>query len=119
MQQAMKKAPCTLLGFSDTVNQTQAQKEKAIPFERNDYFALVDWSGRAILQNKRGSIPENTPPILTRLGIDEKDWINHIRYFERQFPTVAGNIDKLRELAAQTSRRWIKGMGCAFDPSPA
>ena len=116
IQQAMKKEPCTLLVFSDTAS--QAEKEKAIPFEHNDYLALVDWSGRAILENKRGSIPENAPPILSRLGIDEKDWINHIRYFERQFPTVAGNIDKLRELAAQTSRRWIKGMGCAFDSSP-
>ena len=31
-----------------------------------------------------------------------------------QFPTVAGSIDKLKVLAEQTSRRWIKGMGCAF-----
>ncbi len=87
-------------------------------FELNDYIALVDWSGRAILENKRGSIPENTPPILTRLGIDDKDWINHIHYFERQFPTVAGSIEKLQKLAEQTSRRWIKGMGKAFQPLP-
>ena len=44
--------------------------------------------------------------------------VSHIRYFERQFPTVAGNIDKLRQLAKQTSRKWIKGMGCAFSPVP-
>ncbi len=117
IQQVMKKEPCALLGFNDTSG--QSQKEKAIPFDHNDYLALVDWSGRAILDNKRGSIPENTPPILTRLGIDEKDWLNHIRYFERQFPTVAGSIDKLRQLAEQTSRRWIKGMGCAFKPAPS
>jgi hypothetical protein len=52
------------------------------------------------------------------LGIDEKSWIQHIHYFERQFPTVAGNIDKLRQLAEQTSRRWIKGIGQAFQPLP-
>ena len=114
IQQAMKKQACTLLPFQSTTN----DQSKAIPFELNDYFALVDWSGRAIIETKRGSIPAGTPPILTRLGIDEKDWLNHIRYFERQFPTVAGNIDKLRELAEQTSRRWIKGMGCAFNPAP-
>ena len=66
---------------------------------------------------KRGSIPINTPPILLRLGIDETSWIQHIHYFERQFPTVAGNIDKLKELAEKTSRRWIKGMGQAFNPA--
>ncbi len=90
----------------------------AIPFELNDYIALVDWSGRAILDNKRGSIPSNTPPILYRLGIDEKSWIQHIYYFEKQFSTVAGNIDKLKQLAEQTSRRWIKRMGQAFSPIP-
>ena len=111
LQRAMrKKQSCTLLPFQNKTD----NKDKAIPFEQNDYFTLVDWSGRAIVENKRGSIPVDTPPILMRLGIDEKDWLNHIRYFERQFPTVAGNIDKLRELAEQTSRRWIKGMGYAF-----
>ncbi len=116
IQQAIKKEPCVLLGFNDT--SCASQKEKAIPFDYNDYLTLVDWSGRAILDKKRGSIPANTPPILTRLGIDEKDWLNHIYYFERQFPTVAGNINKLRQLAEQTSRLWIKGMGCAFNPAP-
>jgi REP element-mobilizing transposase RayT len=118
IQKAMKKQSCTLLAFQGNPTR-KSQKEKAIPFELNEYIALVDWSGRAILQNKRGSIPENTPPILQRLGIDEKDWIKHIHYFERQFPTVAGNLDKLKQLAKQTSRRWIKGMGCAFQPAPA
>jgi len=113
IQKAMRKQPCKLLPFQDKTR----NKDTAIPFEHNDYLDLVDWSGRAILSNKRGAIPEDTPPILLRLGIDEKDWINHIRYFERQFPTAAGNINKLRQLAEQTSRRWIKGMGCAFSPA--
>ena len=115
IQKVMQKKHCDLLPFVDCTK----NKETAIPFELNEYIALVDWSGRAILQNKRGSIPANTPPILHRLGIDEKNWIQHIHYFERQFPTVAGNIDKLRQLAEQTSRRWIKGMGQAFSPIPS
>jgi len=118
IQKVMNQKKCSLLPFVNTVK-TAKVKESAIPFELNDYIALVDWSGRAILDNKRGSIPANTPPILHRLGIDVKDWINHIHYFERQFPTVAGNIDKLRQLAEQTSRRWIKGMGQAFNPLPS
>lgn len=110
----MQKSSCSLLPFA---NKARASDQyKAIPFELNEYIALVDWSGRAILYNKRGSIPESTPPILHRLGINENDWVNHIHYFERQFPTVAGNIDKLKALAESTSRKWIKGMGCAFQP---
>ncbi len=116
INKAVNRQACSLLPFQD--KESNERKTTTIPFEHNDYLALVDWSGRAILEHKRGSIPANTPPILVRLGIDEKDWINHIRYFERQFPTVAGNIDKLRQLAEQTSRHWIKGMNCAFSPLP-
>ena len=118
IKKAMLKQKCSLLGFHDIAN-SEEDKKKKIPFELNEYIALVDWSGRAILYNKRGSIPEHIPPILLRLGIDDKDWINHIHYFERQFPTVAGSIEKLQKLAEQTSRRWIKGMGFAFHPSPS
>ncbi len=81
IQSIMSKISCDLLPFENTAKADQ--KNKAIPFELNEYIALVDWSGRAILHNKRGSIPANTPPILSRLGINERDWINHIHYFER------------------------------------
>ncbi len=114
IQKIINNRQCDLLPFMDKAKHTD--EYKAIHFELNEYIALVDWSGRAILYNKRSSIPENIPPILCRLGIGENDWINHIHYFERQFPTVAGNIEKLKELAEATSRRWIKGMSCAFQP---
>jgi len=110
------KTSCELLPFSDTAN--QPQKEKSIPFELNEYIALVDWSGRVILHNKRGSISSDIPPILYRLGIGINDWVNHVNHFEKQFPTVAGSFDKLHELAEQTSRRWIKGVGSAFQLLP-
>ena len=114
IQKVMQDSHCDLLPFT---NKAKASEQyKSIPFELNEYIALVDWSGRAILYNKRGSIPLDVPPILHRLGIDKNDWVNHIHYFERQFPTVAGNIDMLKSLAEATSRKWIKGMGCAFLP---
>jgi len=110
IQKTLKKQDCNLLGFQCT----DPKSKKAIPFEYAEYLALVDWSGRAILNDKRGAIPDTIPPILVRLGFEHKDWLGHIRYFEHQFPTVAGNIERLKQLAEQTSRRWIKGMGCAF-----
>jgi REP element-mobilizing transposase RayT len=112
IQKTLKKQDCSLLGFQCA----DPKSDKAIPFEYAEYLALVDWSGRAILNDKRGAIPDTIPPILVRLGFESKDWLGHIRYFERQFPTVAGNIEKLKQLAEQTSRRWIKGVGYAFNP---
>jgi hypothetical protein len=34
------------------------------------YLELVDWTGRALRQNKRGVIPETAPDIVNRLAID-------------------------------------------------
>jgi len=43
--------------------------EKAIPYSTTDYLKLVDWSGRAIIEGKKGPIPEHRPPILKRLNM--------------------------------------------------
>lgn len=37
-----------------------------LPFRFKDYLELIDWTGRAIVEHKRGYIPGNQPPILER-----------------------------------------------------
>ena len=34
-------------------------RDSAIPFDFDEYLKLIDWSGRAILDNKRAAIPEH------------------------------------------------------------
>jgi len=48
---------------------------KGLPFQLTDYLELVDWTGRILREDKRGAIPENTPPILNRLNIESKHWL--------------------------------------------
>jgi len=60
--------------------------ERAIPYQIRDYLELVDWSGRAIIEGKRGSIPDNLPPILKRLKIDPD---NCIRFMNQTMSTVS------------------------------
>jgi hypothetical protein len=36
----------------------------------SDYLELVNWTGRAIREDKRDFIPADVPPILTRLGVE-------------------------------------------------
>lgn len=61
--------PCHLLPF---VGNPRADMPKGLPFRVIDYLQLIDWSGRAILENKRGFIPGDLPPMLERLQIDPK-----------------------------------------------
>jgi hypothetical protein len=58
------------------------EKEISIPFHFNDYLALVDYTGRAIREDKKGFIVKSLPPILERLGINEQQWLSNAQSFE-------------------------------------
>ena len=68
-----------LLNFDQVITR---EKENGIPFRFTDYLELIDWSGRAIVTNKRGSIPQGLPPVLTRLGIKLDNWLIDCQQFE-------------------------------------
>ncbi len=67
-----------------------------LPFRLQDYLELVDWTGRQIRNDKRGSIEQNTPPILERLDIDAEHWIYNTRHFESQFKGLVGTAISIR-----------------------
>jgi len=50
----LRTAIGNLMPFSD---QAPADPENSIPCDSRDYLELIDWSGRAIVDGKRGSIP--------------------------------------------------------------
>jgi hypothetical protein len=51
--------PTNLLPF---VGNYRDEMPKGLPFDLKDYLQLADWTGRAILENKQGLIPDNLPP---------------------------------------------------------
>lgn len=72
-----------LLNFEGGVrNEPQA----GILFSLRDYLALVDFTGRSILDGKRGRIPEHCPPILERLGLSTNEWLIEATEFEARYP---------------------------------
>ena len=61
-----------------------------LPISLVNYLQIVDWAGRQVRPDKRGTIPENVPPILARVGIDAEAFLQSIlalgerdRYFRR------------------------------------
>ena len=56
-----------------------------IHFEFKDYLELVDFTGRAIRDDKTGHINEGFPPILQRLGMDEMLWFDDCQNFEARY----------------------------------
>ena len=69
-----------LLPFEGNVT---LKEQHGILFSLNDYLELVDYTGRILRDDKRGAIALHLPPILERLGIDRKTWLNNATAFEQ------------------------------------
>jgi hypothetical protein len=79
----------------------------------DEYIDLVDWTGRKLLENKRGAIPVHLSPILLRLNVEEKHWLRTVRDFGRMFHRAAGRVESMIAAAQKTGRRWFRGFRIA------
>lgn len=80
---------------------------------QTDYFALVDWTGRAIRADKRGAIPATVQPILQRLGVKQDNWVRNTQYFGKRCGRVLGRIDQIRKFANRLGQKWLSGVSQA------
>ncbi|MEW8537840.1 MAG: hypothetical protein AB2565_19435 [Candidatus Thiodiazotropha endolucinida] len=84
-----------------------------INFDQEDYLRLVDWTGRAIRDDKRDSIPEELSPILERLQLDPDAWLSSIKSYSRDYFTAVGAIDRIKVYAQSLEQRWFQGQSAA------
>jgi|SRR5690554_6161406 len=96
-----------LMSFSG--NHKADDKPEHLPFLLTDYLELVDWTGRAIRNDKRGHINQALPHILTRLGFDQKDWLHTCCHIERHFGRAIGPVAKLQTLCDKAGLKWLHG----------
>ena len=94
--------------------------EAGIPFGLKDYLELVDWAGREIKPGKKGYIPANTPPLLTRLGMDAAPVLDYLSQMEKQPFKALGPVSMLRAFAHSVGQRFVKGqaLGRRLCPEP-
>jgi REP element-mobilizing transposase RayT len=85
----------------------------SIPFSFDDYLDLVDTVGRVVHPEKRGSIPEHTPVILERLGMDAEMFIAHADQLLKSFAFAIGAPQRLVELAASKNCSYLRGIARA------
>lgn len=84
--------------------------EIAIPFAFEDYLELVDTLGRCIHPMKRGLIPERTPRLLLRLGMETEAFVAQSASMLKSFGPVIGAPDSLCELAARKRKQRVRGI---------
>lgn len=74
----------------------------------DEYLELLDWTGRQLHPGKRGVIPESTPPILERLGIQADGWLKLIENLRHWFGVAVGRVQQLEREAARVGRHWLR-----------
>ena len=70
------------------------------------YLDLADYSGRVIVQNKRGSIPENLPSILERLNLNPDTWMDELLGFKSVGFSAVGTVDQLKDFCCKVGKKF-------------
>ena len=107
-----------LMSLVDASNADQPHRESACDYRLMDYLELVDWTGRALREDKRGAIAESTPAILARLEIEPQTWLKHMRPRRNRMLVALGGMDQLKHYIQATGRKWLMGSKEAAALSP-
>ena len=90
----------------------RASNQGYLPIEIEKYLSLLDWTGRELRSDHRGTIPAQLSPILERLGVSRVGWVETVRHFGRWFKRAVGRHDSLAAIAMRSGRCWFQGQ-CA------
>jgi hypothetical protein len=89
----------------------RASRKGFLSISLTEYLQLLDWTGRAIRADRRGSIPAHLAPILTRIGVDGEHWYEVVTRFGKLFKRAAGSAENLAAEARRRGVRWLQGPG--------
>ncbi|WED25503.1 transposase [Vibrio sp. DW001] len=79
-----------------------------IPFRLMDYIELVDWSGKA-LRDGKANINSQSPPILERLNLTQKEWLTVCTQLERKRALLVGCKKSIHSALPQLQRSRLRG----------
>ena len=100
-------SPLYLMPFK---NQTQASPQhKSLPFIIEDYFELIDWTGRMLRHPNKGFIPQNAPTILQQVTLNHTQWVQSMKHFGSDFKLIVGPLIQLKILAKKYRKKWWQG----------
>lgn len=99
------------VGPDAEVNGRRASRKGFPSMSLEKYLELLDWTGRQLRSGKRGSIPEELAPILTRLGLCGDHWCDLVQRFGKLFKRAAGTAVSLAQEAQRRGQRYLHAPG--------
>ena len=89
---------------------TLGNHDEDIPFALDDYLQLVDCTGRAIVGESKGFVPDDLPDILHRLGLNAEIWLEEIKFFDKWYYKAIGTVNNLKKYCKSINQKYIKGL---------
>ena len=89
----------------------RASDKGFLSLDLRDYLTLLDWTGRQRGSAQKADIPKELDPILKRIGIDGRMWVDLVWRFKKYFGRsgAAGSPQSLKESAALNNRKFARG----------
>ena len=94
---------------SDTNHRVGRTVHTVLSMRFEDYLELLEWTGRCVVDGKRGSLPESALPVMDRLEIDKENWVDTVEQYGSLYHRVAGKVENLKRKAAEMGLKWISG----------
>ena len=93
----------------------RASDKGFLSLDIRDYLMLLDWTGRQRGTVQKADIPVDLDPILKRIGIDGRMWVDLVWNFKKYFGGggAAGSPQSLKESAARRDRKFARGQNAA------
>lgn len=106
------KQPAKLLPF---IGNEKSNQPKGINFSLQDYLMLVDETGRAIRDDKRGVISSNAEKILNSPNIPSENWLKITPDFGKLFHGPVGSLQEITHYCEHLEkRRWHFASNCQY-----
>ena len=96
--------------FKDSKLLAFGKGDHDLPFSLSAYLDLVDYTGRAIVANKRGFIPDELPPILERLNLNPDTWLDELNSFKSIGISAVGTVEQLKAFCKQIGKQFARGL---------
>jgi hypothetical protein len=85
------------------------ERRGIMSISEEQYFDLVDRSGREMRAGKRGFINPDLAPILLRIGAKPEAWMDLVSLFDVIFHVAAGTHSSMKKFAEKIGVRWLVG----------
>ena len=71
---------------------------------------MADWTGRAIIEDKKGCIPQGEPKLIHTLGINSEIWLDTVKEYHKSHLIFIGSETQLKKICQNSGKKWLSGM---------